>query len=330
MNIKKIGMSALAGSLVAISANAAEMSVSGNAKVTYVTNSGGSPSMKDSVTGSPIGFDQFLGFNGSADNDYGTVALYTGFNVHGMAKSSSKLTIDMGDAGLIGFDGGTASFGLNAHKDMLPRAAGAEQAWDDTAGDAYTSGEATTGNIAYVNSFSGVDMHLVYAKNGGGNSADDSTTPGGDDSDKTIVVKTGTLAPGLMVGAGHGKIDDTTSVDTETQSMAFLTYAIGPVTLGAQVADHDKAGDDENITMLGIALNVNENISLSYNQREVALGDQVGSTAGTKVDHEDTGIAASYTMGGMTVSAFRNEAANVGGTSGKDDQRTQVALSFAF
>ena len=45
----------------------------------------------------------------------------------------------MGDAGLIGFDGGTASYGLNAHKDMLPRAAGAEQAWDDTAGDAYTS-----------------------------------------------------------------------------------------------------------------------------------------------------------------------------------------------
>ena len=44
MNIKKIGMTALAGSLVAMGANAAEMSVSGNAKVTYVTNSGGSDS----------------------------------------------------------------------------------------------------------------------------------------------------------------------------------------------------------------------------------------------------------------------------------------------
>ena len=172
MNIKKIGMTALAGSLVAMGANAAEMSVSGNAKVTYVTNSGGSDSMKDSLTGSPIGFDQFIGFNGSADNDIGTISLYTGMNVHGMAKSSSKLTIDMGDSGLIGFDGGTASFGLNAHKDMLPRAAGAEQAWDDTAGDAYTSGEATSGNIAYVNSFEGFDLQLVYAKNGGGNSAD--------------------------------------------------------------------------------------------------------------------------------------------------------------
>ncbi len=327
MNIKKIGMTALAGSLVAMGANAAEMSVSGNAKVTYVTNSGGSDSMKDSLTGSPIGFDQFLGFNGSADNDIGTIKLYTGFNVHGMAKSSSKLTIDMGDAGLIGFDGGTASFGLNAHKDMLPRASGAEQAWDDTAGDAYTSGEATSGNIAYVNSFDGVELQLVYAKNGGGNSADDNNTAAGDDSDKTIVVKSSSLMDGLTVGVGHGNIDDTTSLDTETQSLAFAKYAVGSVTLGVQMADHNKAANDEQITMLGIAVNINENMSLSYNQREVKLGDQV--VAATS-DHEDSGIAASYTMGGMTISAFKNEADNVGGTAGKTDQRTQVALSFAF
>jgi outer membrane protein OmpU len=320
-------MTALAGSLVAMGANAAEMSVSGNAKVTYVTNSGGSDSMKDSLTGSPIGFDQFIGFNGSADNDIGTISLYTGMNVHGMAKSSSKLTIDMGDSGLIGFDGGTASFGLNAHKDMLPRAAGAEQAWDDTAGDAYTSGEATSGNIAYVNSFEGFDLQLVYAKNGGGNSADDTQTAAGDDSDKTIVVKTSSLMDGLTVGVGHGKIDDSSSVDTEKQSLAFAKYAVGSVTLGAQMADHNKAGDDEQITMLGIAVNINENMSLSYNQREVKLGDQVVSATS---DHEDTGIAASYTMGGMTVSAFKNEADNVGGTAGKTDQRTQVTLSFAF
>lgn len=320
-------MSALAGSLVAISANAAEMTVTGGAKVTYVTNSGGSDSMQDSLTGSPIGFDQYLGFNGSADNDIGTISLMTGFNVNGMAKSSSRLTIDMGDAGLIGFDGGSASYGLNAHKDMLPRAAGAEQAWDDTAGDAYTSGEATSGSIAYVNSFEGIDLQLVYAKNGGGNSSDDSNTAAGDDSDKTIVVKSSSLADGLSIGVGHGNIDDATSVDSEEQNLAFATYAIGSVTLGAQVAEHSKAGDDEQIQMLGIAVNVNENLSLSYNQRDVKLGDQVASATS---DHEDTGIGASYTMGGMTVSAFKNEADNVGGTAGKTDQRTQVTLSFAF
>jgi outer membrane protein OmpU len=327
MNIKKIGLSALAGSLVAMSANAAEMTVTGNAKVTYVSNSGGSDSMNDSLTGSPIGFDQFLGFNGSAENDLGTISLYTGMNTDTMAQSSAKLTIDMGDAGLIGFDGGTASFGLNAHKDMLPRASGAEQAWDDTAGDAFTSGEATTGNIAYVNEFSGVTMQVVYAKNGGGNSSDDTQTVAGDDSDKTIVLKSSSLMDGLNVGVGYGKIDDSTSVDIEKQALAFATYAVGPVTLGAQIADHNKSGDDEQIMMLGIAVNVNENMSVSYNQREVKLGDQIASAT---TDQTDTGIAASYTMGGMTISAFRNESEDVGGTSGKNDVRTQVALSFAF
>ena len=326
-NLKKIGLSALAGSLVAFSANSAELTVSGNAKVSYVTNSGGSDSANDSLTGSPIGFDQFVGFNGSADNDIGTISLYTGLNMANVSKSSSLLTINMGDSGTIGFDGGTASYGLNAHKDMMPRAAGAEQAWDDTAGDAYTSGEATTGSIAYVNTFAGYTMQLVYAKNGGGNTADDSQTNAGDDSDKTIVVKTDSLMDGLVVGAGHGSIDDATSVTAEQQQMLFATYAVGPVSLGGQIASHNKGGDDEEITMLGVAFNVNESLSLSWNKREVELGNQEVSAT---TDHTDTGIAASYTMGGMTISAFQNEAQDSGGTAGVDDQRTQVALSFAF
>ena len=46
--------------------------------------------------------------------------------------------------------------------------------------------------------------------------------------------------------------------------------------------------------------------------------------------HEDTGIAASYTMGNMTLSAFNNKANNVGGTADKEDEVTQVTVSFAF
>ena len=44
-NFKKIGFSALAGSLAAFSANAAEMSVSGSAKLTYYNGN------TDEVTG---------------------------------------------------------------------------------------------------------------------------------------------------------------------------------------------------------------------------------------------------------------------------------------
>jgi outer membrane protein OmpU len=326
-NLKKIGLTALAGSLVAMGANAAELTVSGSAKVTYVSNSGSSDSQLKNVTGSPLGFEQMVAFNGSAENPIGDISLYIGFDMTGAAKSSSALTIDMGDNGIIAFDGGTAGYGLNNKKDTLPRASGAEQAWDDTAGDAYTSGEATTGMVAYRNSIAGLTYDVVYAKNGGGNSNDDTQTVAGDDSSKTVTVWTDSLMDGLQVGAGYGKIDDTTSIDIEKQTLAWAKYAVGPVTLGVQGASHNKAGDDEEITMYGVAFNINENASISYNKRTVELGDQLVSA--TK-DHTDTGIAASYTMGGMTVSAFQNEADDVGGTSAKTDKRTQVSLSFAF
>jgi|TARA_B110001452_G_C15209821_1_gene419623 outer membrane protein OmpU len=326
-NLKKIGLTALAGSLVSFGVNAAEMTVSGGAKVTYVTESGDSDSNKGNVTGSPLGFEQMLAFNGSAENPIGDISLYIGFDMTGVAKSSSALTIDMGDNGIVAFDGGTAGYGMNNKKDTLPRASGAEQSWDDTKGDAYTTGEATTGMIAYRNSVAGMNYDVVYAKNGGGNSNDDTQTAAGDDSSKTLTVWSDTLMDGMQLGAGYGKIDDTTSIDIEKQATVWAKYAVGSVTLGVQLADHNKAADDESIMMYGVAFNLNENASISYNKREVELGDQIN---GAQSDHEDTGIAASYTMGGMTLSAFQNEAENVAGTAGVNDKRTQVSLSFAF
>jgi len=78
--------------------------------------------------------------------------------------------------------------------------------------------------------------------------------------------------------------------------------------------------------MLGVSFNVNENIAVSWNQRDVEIGDGSASLS----DQEDTGIAASYTMGGMSLSAFQNNSDNVGGTAGKEDEVTQVTLSFSF
>ena len=52
INIKKIGLTALTGSLVAFSANAAEMSVSGGVELTY-TDSGGT--VGNEITGNSFG-----------------------------------------------------------------------------------------------------------------------------------------------------------------------------------------------------------------------------------------------------------------------------------
>ena len=326
-NLKKVGLTALAGSMVAFSAQALDMSVSGQAKITYVDEGEGSAGRTD-VTGNPYGFDQSLAFNGSGDTALGTVSVMHVYNNATGAASSSLLTIDMGDAGTVTLDKGVGAAGAGTIKDKMPRAAGAEQSWDDTDGDAYFITTSNSGEWGYSNSIAGLNVSLSYAKNGGGMSGDDANTDAGDDSDKSIAVTT-TLMDGLNVGVGMAETDSTTSLQIKNSSTAFATYAAGPMTFGVQktVIDDVAGGQDADSMLYGVALNINENASISYNYRDVELGDGVLTT---EKDQKDTGIAASYTMGNMTVSAFNNKSDDVGGTSGREDEVTQVTLSFAF
>lgn len=325
-NLKKIGLTALAGSMVVFSAaNAIEMTANGKAKITYVDEGEGSADNVD-VTGNPYGYEQAISFTASGETEIGTASLY--FKHEAGSVGSSFINFDMGDAGNISMETGSYGLaGLNAYKDILPRAGGAEQAWDDTDGDAFQLAQAAGSNMfGYRNSIAGFDISASYAKNGGSTQEDDANQDAGDDSDKTIVISTSSLMDGLTVGAGYGKLDDADSEDIEKHSTMFAKYAVGPVTVGYQYAEINEAGNDSQADMFGVSFNVNENIAVSYNMRDVTIGD--GSASLT--EQEDTGIAASYTMGGMSLSAFRNNSDNVGGTVGKEDEVTQVTLSFSF
>ena len=91
--LKKVGLSALAGSLVATSAYAGEMAVSGSAKLTYTDKQ-----QNSGATGSPFGMNKLLGFSGSGELDNGnTVSVYFGNN--GTSQSSATLSYDMWDSG---------------------------------------------------------------------------------------------------------------------------------------------------------------------------------------------------------------------------------------
>ena len=57
-NLKKIGLSALAGTLASLSAQAGEMSVTGSAELTYVQRN------SDEITGNPLGTKKNIGFSG--------------------------------------------------------------------------------------------------------------------------------------------------------------------------------------------------------------------------------------------------------------------------
>ena len=227
-NLKKIGLTALAGSMVAFSAQALEMSVSGTAKMTYVTE-GGSTNNED-VTGNPYGFDQTVAFNGSGDSPLGTISL---MHVHnGSATSSSLLTIDMGDSGKLTLDNGVGAEGAGTIKDMLPRASGAEQAWDDTDGDAYYLDTASAGAWGYSNTFGGISLSVGYAKNGGGFTGDDANTDAGDDSDKSFGVKD----INLIGASGTPEIESPNNLNIKATNVAIST----DMSIGGELTVTDK------------------------------------------------------------------------------------------
>ena len=120
-NLKKVGLTALAGSLAAVSANAAEMSVSGATLLTYTSED------TTEVTGNPFGMKTNLGFTASGDVNGYTVS-YMQTSVDQFAgMSSARLSIDMGDMGTLAFDQGSGS-GLKTIDDKTPTAA--EEIWD--------------------------------------------------------------------------------------------------------------------------------------------------------------------------------------------------------
>ena len=95
-DMKKIGLTALAGSLVATSAYAGDLSVTGSSKITYADAD------EDEVTGNPFSMSQGITFSGSGDLDNGMTMSWT-YTMTNAALSSSNIKVDMGDSGTFAF-----------------------------------------------------------------------------------------------------------------------------------------------------------------------------------------------------------------------------------
>ena len=164
-NINKIGLTALAGSLVAISAQAAEMTVSGATMLTYTSEDG------TEVTGNPFGMKTNLAFTASGEVNGYTVSYLQVSKDQFAGMSTARLSIDMGDMGTLAFDQGSGS-GLATIDDKTPTAA--EEIWDgldpfaSTAGTQGLVGAAgNTGVFNYINTFGGVTFNGAARKGSG-------------------------------------------------------------------------------------------------------------------------------------------------------------------
>jgi len=318
---KKIGLTALAGSLVAVSVNAADLSVTGAAGITYAgqdkTTKGNGFTMTDNMT-----------FAGSAELDNG-MTVSTSFlldNSDGAAGAifdTRTLTIDMNDAGTLTMHGADGSSAMHAVDDVMPYAGGNE-GWDligasegGTAMFKRVAGTGGTNSFKYNNAslMDGLSITASYQPS-------NATQVEGTVS--YAVAYTGVEGLTVGYGADENGLLAAAAIDAETM---YIKYAYGPVTVGIQESETDANTDanSDEFSAMGISYAVSDDFSISYSESAYDAGDKA-------TDEEHTMIGASYTMGSMSLAVSMNNVDNAGGSTAANDdvQGYELALSFVF
>ena len=334
-NLKKVGLSALAGSLVAFSANAVEMSVSGTAEVTYTTTNG-----TDSSTGNPFGSATALTFTGEGDVGFGTAKIVRSIQ-DGLASAlSAWQTVDMGDLGKLSFDSiGGGLEGTSAYDDVLPTAY--EEVWTGISGTGVI-GAASKDTLGYRNSFGGLTVSLASTAGGNaagtaGADADRGTSDGANDSEGTTFKQSDwhlsyavPYVDGMTISYGQSTKDFSLATENDdTASVGHILYSTGPVSVGYRMAEfHDgSAGSNgTNVEAYAIAFNVSDEmkVSIATQDREFDV------PSGTNVTETSDAINASYTMGAMTVRGTFSESKDTAGQTGDTDEHMELSLVLAF
>ena len=319
-NLRKIGLSALAGSLATFSVNAADMSVSGAASITFDDTNRGKG---DRGNGFYMG--DSIKFNASGDTDGGLgIAVY--YEIDDGALDDHNLKIS-GDFGTLTFDGHGGSSAMGAVDDKTPNAY--EEAWDIID----TDGAATSGSPTVINgSGAGDDMFIYSSPSMGGATLTVAYRNGVSDAAESMTDFAIAVSPenidGLTVGVAMSNNTVGTNIDSDESTM-YATYATGGFTVGVQSSDldHTTANSDQESIAYGITYAVNDDLSIGYSYHELEF--EAGANL---LDQESTGISASYTMGGMTLAGATNEVDNMQGQSAaaNDFKCYEFTLSFAF
>jgi len=308
-NIKKLGLTALAGSLVASTAYAGTLEVTGSASVKYQSRSGSAGAT--AVQGNPWSDGNVISFSGSGDLENGMTVGYS-YTMDNLVFSTSSVTLDMGDAGMVAFGDGTAFGGIDTIKDRMPTAG--EEVWDDhgTGDDAGVTDVGGDASLYYKGTFSGITASASYARTGLG-------------TDTSVALVAADLVEGAEFGIGTAT-NALTHLTEDDMITAYARYSTGPVTVGVQLSEIDKtaANSDLDREAAAISFAVNENLSISYGISTVKY------ESSSLVDAESTGISASYTMGGIKLGAVANKTDSFGGSAGTDREFTEVSLAFAF
>ena len=322
--MKKIGLSALAGSLVAMSASAYEITMSGGASVAATTADDNAKTgyyMNDSIT-----------FTVSGETD-GGLAITTSLELDGGANASSSfdsrsISISSEDMGTITFSGHGGDTVMSGWDDMMPTAYEEVFAVTKNQSDAATgagnmtiAGQTANNTWRYDSpSVSGAQFSVAYI------AADTGTAAGRISSYSDMGIKISPEAvEGLTVGYAVGEYDEASGTLGIDVSTMYATYANGSFTVGYQDSENDgpTAADSDESDSWAVSYAVSDDFSVSYGQHEY--------TSGTDSDvQESSGFSASYTMGGTSIKAAFNSTDNMRAAASNDEDSFEIAISFAF
>jgi outer membrane protein OmpU len=321
-NFKKIGLSALAGSLVAFSANAVEMSVSGTSEITYTSQHGETVP----TTSNPMGSNTSISFSGSGNVGWADVTIVRTLNDGITSALSAYQTMDMGDLGKVSFDSyGGGLEGLTPFDDKLPTAY--EEVWNGLSSPGM-SGAASNDTLGYSNSISGVGLSLAFTKGGSSMSGDGGTAEAvasaGSQKDWHLSYTVPGM-DGLQVMYGESTLSKTLAGAADDKwTNAHVLYSVGSISAGYRHGEAILGGGlTTDIDAFSVAFNVNENLSVS-------IATQDKEITNTKVTETVDALSASYTIGAATVRSHISEASNAGNTTAQNAEYMEVSLILAF
>ena len=328
MNIKKIGLTALAASLVSVSANAGSMSVSGGASmgVTGHTgegrNAGTSFSMGNQLTFSGSGeldngLNVSLSFVIDQGDDTANATTNSPFDSHSVTISSDA----MGSLTLAG-EGGTTATGNIA-------ATAAGNLWDafdglgtlntvDFSADLLTTVSAGNNGLMYTSPELTDGLTLVGSYVPQHGNTESGTGYG--------VNYTG--MDGLTINYATQDIVGATTAASGDHDVLKLSYVYGSFTGTVSNSDYSTgtAASNSETSSYAVSYSVTDELSVTYGSETHESG-----TAGDQ-DADITGISFAYTSGGMTLSGSMKDGENLSYTTATVEDREQWTLgaSFAF
>ena len=308
-NLRKIGLTALAGTLAAtVNAQAGELTVGGTARMELQSND-------VTTSGVKTESDAFLNngtitFSGSGELDNGYGVSYYQALADGTL-TSSNVQLDMGDMGTLSMADHNVA-GIGTISDIVPN--GGEQPWDDIG----THGGHEDG-VASPHT----GDRLGYTINAGVATVTAAVDLAGDGATTSAAISSSSLVEGLKIVAGIADVQSTATTEADIVTYG-ASYTMGPISIGAQKTDVDEgaATSDVERDAYGASMMINENLSIGFGVSEVTYEDLAN-------DEESTEVGIVYTSGGMTIGLQNIEKDNINGTA-VDHEMTELQLTFAF